>query len=234
MPEYGSMPHERESEARRETEKLDASPEVRWLRERYPVFAKVRFEENDDPSFEGGSFGLPKGEGDRPSVRIAAGGPERFARLKETRKEAIEAMAKELGIPFEKLDGEGISAFILFHEAGHAHDFLENYSEKQDASFEKSVADWRANSDAELQSLPLPDASPAELREEIAAAGGFDAWRKAAADDDAWCVAHGVTNERELLRIQEEAYRALDKERYADRFAAKMMAERRGGSGAIE
>ena len=131
-------------------------------------------------------------------------------------------MAESLGLPFEDMGGETIRRFILFHEAGHAHDFLTNFlGEQSSVSMEDAVSMWGVNSRDQLDSLPLPGRSPAALRAEISLAGGFEAWERLHQDLAARVSELGTSSEEELFSLQEAAYRQLDKEDYADRFAAK-------------
>jgi len=195
-------------------------PEVDWLKETFQEIRNVQFKFEDDPAFEGGAFYLPESDLHPPRIVIAAGGVERFARLKHSREDGVRAVALQLGIPFEQIDGKTIQCFILFHEAGHAYDFLINFANGVDVK--TATKEWRANSNAQLNQLPLPGIAPAVLREDLTASG-FDTWL---AENPAYaerCHSLGISKEVELLHVQEEAYRQLDKERYADEFAVKAL-----------
>ncbi len=202
------------------------SAEMAWLREAFPMLRDVRFEVVADEAFEGGVIHIPDSPGEPVVIRIGAGGAERFARLKQSREWSIRVTAANLGVSFEEIDGETIRQFVLFHEAGHAYDFLQNFAiADSGASPEDAVEMWRVSTEQEFDSLPFPGFAPAELREEIVAAGGFDTWRAEKPVRQAWCDAKKVSSEEQLFQMQETAYRKLDKESFADRFAVKAFAK---------
>ncbi len=130
----------------------------------------------------------------------------------------MRAIAALLDIQFEILDGETIRQFIFFHEAGHAYDFVTNFADQNNP--EAGVDTWLMNSEMQLNQLPLPGLSPAELRESLNFAGGFEAWKHQNSYAQ-WCESNHIQSEADLFRVQEAAYRALEKERFADDFAAK-------------
>lgn len=200
-------------------------PEVAWLKERYPELKDVQFEVIDDGVFEGGTCKVSP-DGTSVLVLIGAGSVERFASLKESRTDAIRSMANRLGVPFDEMDGDTIRQFILFHEAGHARDFLLNFAAPETGLDPKSAeCVWWENTQIQMDSLPFPGVAPADLREDILLAGGFAAWRELEPFADAWCRERNISSEQELIALQEPAYRALQKEAYADEFAAKAFAE---------
>ncbi|MBI4119354.1 MAG: hypothetical protein HY456_00720 [Parcubacteria group bacterium] len=194
------------------------SQEIDWLRKKYPAFNQVDIRTTSDRLFEGGAFNAPD-EGNhrsRPEIEIGRGGPEQFALLKKTREAAVRAMAELLQIPFEQIDGAAIQRFIFFHEAGHADDFLEHY-------YRAAGTAWKQKSDAEMMTLPLPGFAPAEIQEAIKAAGSFDAWRTKDQYIAEWCDSNNITDADQLIAVQENAYRKLPKESFADRFAVEAM-----------
>lgn len=195
--------------------------EFAWLQEQFPILNDIAIDVVDDEDFEGARFLLPEFEEDVPVVQIAAGGERDFRDLKKTRERAVRFMAEQVGVPFAEISGEQIRQFILFHEAGHAYDFLKNFL--SDLDFEMAVTVWRLNSRSQLDQLPFPGFSPAELNEQILEAGGFDRWLAVDEAREVWCREHSVKSAEQLVTLQEEAYRKLDKERFADTFAAKAM-----------
>lgn len=201
-----------------ETERSELMTELRRLKTEFPVLEEVELDLVADPSLEGGSFYLPESDADKIGLGMASGGVRRYEQLKKSREAGVRAMAEAIGVPFNKIDGRAIRQFILFHEAGHAHDFLTNFADQMD--MESAVKAWFAINDAQLKSLPFPGLSPAALRKSISNVGGFSAWQQSS-ENRVWCDAHGIEDETQLFGLQEAAYRQLDKERYADSFASK-------------
>lgn len=203
--------------------------EIVWLKAQHPELKEVEFEVVDDGVFEGGACEVSP-DGTSVLVLIGAGSAERFASLKESRADAIRSMADRLGVPFEEMDGDMIRQFILFHEVGHARDFLTNFVSRETGLDPRSAeCVWRENAQIQMDSLPFPGVAPADLREDILLAGGFAAWRELEPFADAWCREKNVSSEQELIALQEPAYRALQKEAYADEFAAKAYMEMQKG-----
>lgn len=197
---------------------------IRWLEHTHPFFTQVNFTRTEDPAFEGGAFYAPD-RNDQPfSVILMGGKVEDYAKLKQTRTDAVKSMARLLGVPFERLDAAVIEAFILLHEAGHAHDYFANFAGEDDApDYEEVTKMWDANSNMQLETLPIPGFNPSVLRYEIEERGGLAEWRQRDPKFDAACVALKIQTAEELIRKQETAYRALPKEEYADAFAAKTL-----------
>ncbi len=191
------------------------------LVELYPSLMGVELLDVQDERFEGGSFELPN-EQEEARVYIAGGGPEKFASLKISRETAVRSMAELLGFSFEQMDGETIRAFILLHELGHAFDYQQHFADKDvSGSEQEAVYIWKMNSQDQLQSLPLPGFAPAELREELVAAGSFERWKQMYPREGQRCQELGIHSDAQLIDVQDQAYRQLPKERYADEFAAK-------------
>lgn len=199
---------------------------IYWLEQMYPFFEQVNFATSEDPEYEGGSFYLPENVENSMAVILMGGNIEDYAKLKQTRPDAMAAMAESLGTTVDRLDGATIEAFILFHEAGHMYDYFINYgSEYEDLSYPELTAIWAEMSDAQLMSLPIPGLSPSDLRFEMQKRGGFSEWRRTDLEFDALCRALNAQTAENLVRVQEKVYRALPKEAFADAFAAKEMKE---------
>ncbi|MBI4256713.1 hypothetical protein HY626_01495 [Candidatus Uhrbacteria bacterium] len=191
------------------------------LQERFPILESLSIEVVDDPAFEGGRFCLPESEEEGSRIHMAFGSERDFENLKQTREQAVRLMAEQLGVAFDQIDGEQIRQFIFFHEIGHAYDFLTNFG--MDMDFESAASIWMANSEFQLGQLPYPSLSPAELREQIFDGGGFDQWLAQDEKRKELCRKLNVHSERQLVTLQENAYRQLDKERFADVFARNAM-----------
>ena len=227
--------HARESgPSSSERERAGLHHEIEWLRTAFPELRdiEVRFTEAD--AFEGGAGGqfyVPDEDEDapgHPEIILSGGDAESFERLKKGRRVTIEIIARQVGIPFEALDGETIRRHILYHEAGHAHDFLTNFvDDLTPESIVDCAAVWHLRGDSQLDELPISGRHPGMLQEEIARAGGFEKWKQSDADMARRCQEIGADSEEELLRLQEEAYRGLEKERFADAFAARAMESRK-------
>lgn len=191
-----------------------STPETMWLQSRYPLLQHISWTQSQDADFVGGRFIVPHHTNTftSPTILVGKNTPEQCMHLKETRKKAILTMAEQLHVSFEEISGEIINAFIIFHEAGHAVDFLENIP---------SPDAWHQRSLAQFATLPIPHITPRKLRHTIQASGGFETWMHTNPLYKERCEKYHIINEEQLYDLQETNYRNLPKEAYADTFAAK-------------
>lgn len=202
---------------------LDSLPEIIWLKDQYPILKDCEIQVSQNPNLEGGRFNLPSPEQgmSRVRVEIAQGDDASFELLKRERKSAVEKMAEHLGRPVEGLNGTTIRKFIILHEFGHAYDFLMNFAANPQNALPNILDRWHTATNEELMTLPFPGISPSEIREWVAEMGSFDTWRTHDQRIAEWCVENNISSLDDLLELQENAYRQLPKETFADSFASE-------------
>jgi hypothetical protein len=202
---------------------------IRWLKHQYSFFQEVRFGISPDPKMRGASVFHPKRTEDVATVVLMQGGAEAYEAMRRERPEAIAMIADMLGMDAERMDGNTMRQFMLLHEAGHLFDVYTNYEMESPGRNRTEVMElFEQESDAQMETLPIPGYDPSALRHTLREQGGLDAWRRHDASVDAACREYRVHSEEDLLRVQERAYRSLEKEAFADRFAAQALREIQG------
>ena len=202
---------------------LGVSVEAKWLKKTFPILRDVHFTYSSDDTFMGGRFQVPmRSLGfELPTVILTQAESEKFEVMKSIRRDAIVSMAKYLGCGFDDIRGSMIRSFILFHEAGHAVDFMTNFYQPLAEDREMASVSWKTNSSLQFQTLPIPNVTPRALQREISMAGGFQYWLKLNRRNRDVCRRYKVGTGKRIYQLQEAAYRALNKESFADRFAAQ-------------
>jgi hypothetical protein len=201
----------------------------------YPALKDVFVE-----MFQGDEFGRPEYSGaafvvtreNVPKILMALSGPEHVKYLMEMRPTAIELVAEGLGVAPEDITPELLEAFIFLHEYGHAKDYLTNYRGESDNathSHEEAIQEWNEHYKASLLSLPVPGFDPSDLRTEVTACGGVQAFYE---QHPNLVNPHGITplTQDDLFREQEMAYRNLPHEKYADDFAYTLLASQQASA----
>lgn len=123
-------------------------------------------------------------------------------------------IAQRIGIPFEELrkHPEVYVVFALFHEMGHARRFFGRHLRRN--SFENAVKNDSGETTGELATLPAGGIPPSQLRD--IAERYFRKHSQRLAE-------MGIDSPRNLMIAQETAYRNMESERAADKFAVEAL-----------
>ncbi|NQV89328.1 MAG: hypothetical protein HQ488_03345 [Parcubacteria group bacterium] len=158
-----------------------------------------------------------------PFIHVAEGGAESYAPLLEIRKASVAINAEALGIDPSAMTPELLELFILAHEMGHVLDFVSNYQRDPDLSGWDAPDEMAFHRSAILNTLPIPNVSPTGLTGDLRNVTSLEA----VLNDHPKLAAHPRFKEmqtvEDLIRVQEEEYRASEPERYADTFAAQFL-----------
>jgi len=156
-----------------------------------------------------------------PTIVIASQVPdEHFETLKTTRRRSVEIISELIGVKPTELTTRALKTFIFLHELGHADEFI-SYVNQQD-SYADATQAWKQRYKEEMSTLPIAGMNPSKLK--TALDEGHLHELLAAQNDPR--IHEGIT-EDDLLSVQDEAYRHLPKEAYADNFAAKIIRDNR-------
>ena len=131
----------------------------------------------------------------------------------EKRERSIEIMAERLGVPFSEFTEEHLRMFTLAHELGHAHDLRNNFG----ADYSLALRDYKVRRRADLRELFIPGFSPTKLEQVIDSTSWDDLTGK--------YPQLGEMTAQKAVEKQEESYRDLSSEQYADTFAANVIRE---------
>jgi hypothetical protein len=172
----------------------------------------------------GGYYTLEEIDGEiTPVIHISAGGPADYRPLMEIRKASVEINAETLGIDMEDMTPELLELFILAHEMGHVQDFVSNYQRDPDLDGWGAPEEMAFHRHFILGTLPIPHISPTGVTGHMRDVTSLDEVLKI----EPRLAKHPRFNEintvEDLIRVQEEEYRASEPERYADAFAAAFL-----------
>lgn len=188
----------------------------------YPELAEMKIlasnsKEDKKLAHTNGFFRAPADPADKPTIVIntEANTSDLVKKFDSTRDISLSYMAKDLGISFDTLKSnpELINIFIFFHEVGHAYDYIKNYVQEYG---ENAYKINRMNRKDEMTSLPIPRTNPAKallLKKDGTLEQFFG-------NNIQHFKEKGITTTAELLQKNEEAYRNLPSEVFADHFAA--------------
>ncbi|MBA4336339.1 hypothetical protein C0416_01010 [bacterium] len=203
-----------------ETSGVDVKKAWGILRNEYPELQQLNIKskttsENKTLLNTGGYFEDPRGFDSQISIVVVTDnvGIEHYKKLMQKRKLSAEVAAKMLEIEPENMTPELLRLFIFLHEIGHAYDYIKNYANQKDG------ADlWTQRGQAETSSLPIPNINPSILRHKI---------DQNEIDDLPIEIQKKISEGKvdEIVYDQEEAYRKLPKENFADQFAANFIKE---------
>lgn len=169
--------------------------------------------------YTGGFWRRPDLNNPNSRIVIEASGTKHYESLLQEREISARAAAEMLGINFSILQQHPdiLAMFVFVHELGHAKDFIINYLNNPNVV--NAVAANRGKKITEMNSLPVPGKSPVEIKK-MANSGELEKYYMK-------YLFHyrekGVFSSEELLKIQEESYRNLPSESYADRFATQTL-----------
>jgi predicted transcriptional regulator len=184
------------------------------LKEKYPELQQLHvnsktINENSTLNATGGYFEDPSGFDKKISITVVTGNNniDHYRELLNSRNTSANVVAKLLEISPESLTPEILRLFIFLHEVGHAYDYITNYKNGVDGSNM-----WKQKSQEEINSLPIPGISPPMLKLYI------DHDNSKLPERAQQMIREGKANE--IMQLQEEAYRRLPKETFADEFSA--------------
>ena len=192
----------------------------------YPELKQVQVLKSDStkhPVLEhtAGFFRNPSEWEKIPTIVIASQVPdEHFETLKTTRRRSIEIISELIGVKPDQLTSKTLKIFIFLHELGHAQEFISYVQQLE--SHAKASEKWKARYAAEIETLPVPGMNPAILRQKIEA-GELPKIVSGSSDPRI----HDSISAEEIMAIQDEAYRHLPKEAYADNLAAEIIRKNR-------
>lgn len=204
--------------------------ETEWsaLVQKYPELRTVALEiidpsEMEDAACTGGMLEL---DPERPAVRVCLvdSDLEHYKQLLKRRSAGIALIAAQLGVAVTEISPEILQRFILWHEAGHARNFVRDYLQLPQigGDYWLAYAAYMEASDRALGDLPIPYWYPSELAAAIAEEGE-GAFMAAHPKIAAFAREHGL-DVPGLLAAQEQAYKQTYHEQAADRFARENMA----------
>jgi hypothetical protein len=216
------------------TEILESSPErvdpeVRQLMElfvrEYPQAVEIGLELfHPTDAFDAGGFYEIREEADHmvPVIFISEGGHERLQSLIPIRKTSIDINAHLLGIKPEQMTTRLLHRFILAHELGHAMDFIRNYRQEHEDDRE-AKEEMSYHRELGKATLPVPGISPTHLARELSTLHT----RTEVVERFPALAQHPLFSTlatvEDILRLQEQEYRATPQERYADEFAKQFL-----------
>ena len=173
----------------------------------------------------GGYYTLEVGEDGEvtPVIHISAGGTSNYAPLMEIRKASVAINAETLGIDNNDMTPELLELFIIAHEMGHVKDFVSNYQRDPDLSGWEAQDEMFFHRHAILGTLPIRNVSPAGLTGHLRNVTSLEEVLKVEPNLAKHPRFDEIETVEDLIRVQEEEYRASEPERYADDFAAKFL-----------
>lgn len=163
-----------------------------------------------------GYFSLDEDE--NPVISVQFQDPDYYRKMMRRRPHVLDEMLRMMdlkpGILAEYPDL--VPLLVYGHELGHAFHFETEFAGKRSDHFHPGLR-WSNERDAELATLPIPGRDMLPSRMTVAGIEPYYYANKAAWNDQ------GIGSVRELMRHQEEAYRHLPQERFADTFAARLL-----------
>lgn len=160
-----------------------------------------------------------------PFIQMSAGGHEAYIPLLEIRKTSVSIIAKALKVEVNLVTSELLELFILAHEMGHVKDFVSNYQS------DPELNGWNASEEMDfhrhfiLGTLPIRNVSPTGLTGHLHDVTSLEEVLKVEPNLAKHPRFNEIKTVEDLIRVQEEEYRASEPERYADDFAAKFLNE---------
>lgn len=158
-----------------------------------------------------------------PSIFIVEKDDEHMKKILKTREPSARRVAELLGINFSDLTPDLLRQFIISHELGHASDYVKNYENNPKNEGGDAANEWNLHYEANLTNLPVPGFDPVDLRYEFQYFDTLEQFIEAYPDTRTTFDSKRVTTLSELLRLQEQAYRESEYERYADNFATDFL-----------
>lgn len=181
-------------------------------KEQYPVL-----------TYTGGFWERPKAAGASGAIVVEmTSGEKHYEQLLIDRELSARDAATLLDVDFSVLQQHPqiLGMFIMLHEIGHAHDYLVNYQSSANTVIGNDPIHTNEEQRIkEMASLPVPAANPVRVRE---------MWNKGELSTyyntyQEYYKQQGIYSAADLLKKQEDAYRKLSSESYADKFAALVL-----------
>jgi hypothetical protein len=205
---------------------LQDQPDIKrvfeFFLEEYPTLADLRlgFISGETEIETGGYFKVetPDEKTILPIIFLTSSGQKRIEKLFSSRRRSVEICAQLLGLEIEQITPELLNLFIIAHELGHAVDFWKNYL-SSNVNPKSAYEEWRDHYDLNLDTLPVRGMSPADLTARLSSEIDLDGLIQQHPEIGRL----NVRSANDVLALQEEAYRALPHERFADNLAADFL-----------
>ncbi len=203
---------------------------VRLLVETYPKLSQVKVETyTPSDSFEAGGFYdlslNDKGEC-VATIYISEGGPILLEKLFASRKETVVLTAALLGLSLEEMTPEILELFILTHEYGHLFDFFTNYQGVGGITDEEAIDDMHYHRENNLETLPVAGVYPPILARDMSETSHPLTQEELFVQFPSLLhhpKGRTIKNAEDLLTLQQQEYRAIPAEMYADTFARNFL-----------
>ena len=181
------------------------------LVQRHPILSQVDFMQSAEVNRP--THVLPRKQGDRPIVKMPLS-------LKDSvRPGSILTFAEKYGYDPDAFEDERLLVTcIMFHEAGHALQFMDSLGTGDDVLAATSEHDLERKK--QLNQLPIPGYTPGKLHRM-----GPDKFDDLMHEQGLWgnLQFYGITSFEHLVQVQSAHYRELPMEKDADEFAVQSL-----------
>lgn len=190
----------------------------------YPELAQMDVQTGDKEQypvleFTGGFWICPEDSNDAPVIVVNINDEEHYGHLISDRRRSVEVAARLLNIRFEDIERDPriLKLFIFLHEIGHAHDYIATYLNKWGPR--EAVVKNREKREEEMNSLPVPGHSSVSVKK-LYRNGKLKEYFDM---NKSYFEARGITSAEAVAHAQEDEYRTIGSEAYADNFAAEVL-----------